>query len=229
MRFEEKMAKPSRVRCVIPFLLLCFMLAGASSALAQAPQRTDPIDKDPNNWLTFYGNHQGWSYSRLNQITRENVKQLVPVWAFPAGFAPTNLGLRQGLEAAPLVLDGVLYLEGMQNNLYAIEATTGKTLWSYIHPWPQQGPAPQSPRGARGLAYGDGKVYMGTQDNHLIAFDPESGKQVWNVQVEDAAQCQTGDLHARLSERPRRHLVAARLCRRRRRRGGLGQHACPSH
>ena len=126
MRFEEKIAKPSRVRCVVSCLLLCFMLAGANSALAQTPQRNEPIDKDPNNWLTFYGNHQGWSYSRLNQITRENVKQLQPVWAFPAGFAPTNLGLRQGLEAAPLVLDGVLYLEGMQNNLYAIEATAGR-------------------------------------------------------------------------------------------------------
>ena len=192
MRFEEVITKPSRIRYVVLVLLLCFMLAGASSGLAQTPQRTEPIDKDPQNWLTFYGNHQGWSYSRLNQITRENVKQLVPVWAFPAGFAPTNLGLRQGLEAAPLVLDGVLYLEGMQNNLYAIEATTGKTLWSYIHPWPQQGPAPQSPRGARGLAFGDGRVYMGTQDNHLIAFDPESGKQVWNVQVEDATKCRCG-------------------------------------
>ena len=86
----QKIAKASRVRCMFSGLLLSSLLIGAVFALAQAPQKNEPIDKDPNNWLTFYGNHQGWSYSRLNQITRENVKQLVPVWAFPAGFAPTN-------------------------------------------------------------------------------------------------------------------------------------------
>lgn len=189
MRFEERITKPSRVRCVASCLFLCLMLAGASVGLAQTPSRTESIDKEPQNWLTFYGNYQGWSYSQLNQITRENVKQLVPVWALPAG--PSNSTLRQGLEAAPLISNGVLYLEGMQNNLYAVEAATGKLLWTYIHPWPEQG-APASPRGARGLAIGDGRVYMGTQDNHLIAFDAESGNQVWNVTVDDVSVCRCG-------------------------------------
>ena len=166
------------------YFLSFFLLAGSGAALAQKPAnvtRLEHADKEPQNWLSYYGNYNGWSYSQLNQITRENVKQLVPVWAFPAGFPPPNLGLRQGLESAALVVDGVLYFEGMQNNVYAVEAATGKELWNYTYKW---GDKPIGGiKGARGLAYSDGRVYMGSQDNHLVALDAETGNELWNVEV----------------------------------------------
>jgi alcohol dehydrogenase (cytochrome c) len=171
-------------------LVLCLILGAVGAAEAQdaTTLRIEHADKEPQNWLTFYGNYRGWSYSPLNQITRENVKNIAPVWAFPAGFPSGAAGLRPGLEAAPLVVDGVLYLEGMQNNVYAVTADTGRQIWTYEYKWPEV--KTFSIRGARGVAYGDGRIYMGTQDNHVVALDAKTGAEVWNIHVEENSDCQ---------------------------------------
>ena len=177
--------------------LLCAILgaAGAASAQDATTTRIEHADKEPQNWLTFYGNYKGWSYSPLNQITRENVKRIAPVWTFAAGFPSGTAGLRPGLEATPLVVDGVLFLEGMQNNVYAIDAATGRTLWTYEYKWPEV--KTFSIRGARGLAYGDGRIYMGTQNNHLVALDAKTGAEVWNIHIEENSECE-----CRITEAP---------------------------
>src|SRR5690242_12505590 len=90
--------------------------------------RLEHADKEPQNWLTLYGDYSGWNYSPLDQITRKNVERLVPVWAFPTGFSKPPL--TTGLLAPPLVVDGVLFIEGMQNNVYAIDAATGRWIWT---------------------------------------------------------------------------------------------------
>ena len=82
----------------------------------------------------------------------------------------------------------MVYLEGMQNNIYAADAATGKLLWTYVYPWTEKGNM-QGLRGARGLAMGDGRIYMGTQDNHLVAVDAETGNQAWNIEVESMTKC----------------------------------------
>jgi len=143
--------------------------------------------KEPQNWLTYYGNYAAWSYSALNQVNHDNVRELVPVWSFAAGF-PSNPSLRPGLEAAPLVVDGVLYLVGMQNNVYAVNAATGKRIWNYIYPLKDDVEVFGN-KGARGLAIGDGLIYMGTQDDHMVALDFKTGKEVWNVTLDDNAKC----------------------------------------
>jgi len=168
--------------------LVCLALAGAGLARGQepTPSRIIQSEKEPQNWMTFYGNYGAWSYSRLDQINRKNVSELVPVWAFPTG-APPNDFPRWGLEAAPLVMDGVLYLEGPQNNVYAADAATGRPLWTYAYKLPTV-PFPSS-RGARGLAMGYGMIYMGTQDNHVVAIDAKTGDEVWNVEVQNVLEC----------------------------------------
>ena len=191
MNLPRKNSSHSRLRSCALLLVSATLagLAGGSSASAQEPlaARIEHADKEPQNWLTYYGNYGAWSYSALGQISRDNVKQLVPVWALPAG-GPTNPSLRPGLEAAPLVADGVLYLVGMQNNVYAADAATGKLLWNYIYKWPE-GNIPGG-RGARGLAMGDGLIFMGTQDSHLIALDAKTGQEAWNVMMDDVYKCQ---------------------------------------
>jgi alcohol dehydrogenase (cytochrome c) len=118
---------------------------------------------------------------------------------------PTNPSLRPGLEAAPLVADGVLYLVGMQNNVYAADAATGKLLWNHIYKCPE-GDIPGG-RGARGLAMGEGLVFMGTQDSHLVALDAKTGKEAWNVAMDDVFKCKCAITSAPLynvpAERPR--------------------------
>ncbi len=190
------MLRPKRLRngsshfCAIAglsILLILFIRACPVAAQDATTLRIEHAENEPQNWLTYYGNYGAWSYSSLNQITRENVKQLVPVWAFQAGY-PTNPSLRAGLEAAPLVVDGVLYLVGMQNNVYAIYAASGHRLWNYIYPWPEKGEIPGA-KGSRGLAFGEGLVFMGSQDAHVVALDAKTGKVVWNVVLDDASKC----------------------------------------
>lgn len=187
MRFlETRNAKPCS--WLASSFITLFLLGAAFASPAQEPTaaRIERADKEPQNWLTYYGNYSAWSYSALNQVNRENVKQIVPVWALSAGY-PSNPSLRPGLEAAPLVVDRVLYLVGMQNNVYAVEAATGRRLWNYIYAWPEQDIP--SVKGARGLAIGDGLVFMGTQDSHVVALDAKTGKEVWNITMDDVFQC----------------------------------------
>lgn len=182
------MATQLRSMTTLPLLVFLAVVAGTHAGVAQEPTATriQQAAQEPQNWLTYYGNYGAWSYSPLQQVTRENVAQLVPVWAFPAG-GPTNPSLRAGLEAAPLVVDGVLYLAGMQNNVYAVEAATGRRLWNYIYTWPQ-GDIPGG-RGVRGLAAGEGLIFMGTQDARLVALDATTGEEVWNVAIDDVFTC----------------------------------------
>ena len=172
-------------------LVVVFSFAAVKRTSAQEPTaaRIEASEKEPQNWLTYYGNYGAWSYSRLDQITRANVKQLVPVWAFPTGFPPSSIP-RWGLEAAPLVMGGVLYLVGPQNHVFALDAATGQFRWSYLYKLPEGNFAGE--RGARGLAMGQGKIFMGTQDNHVVALDLKTGKEVWKVEVENVFDCGCG-------------------------------------
>jgi len=167
---------------------LCMALTGVTPAGAQepTPERIAHADKEPQNWMTFYGNYAAWSYSRLDQINRKTVSDLVPVWAFPTG-APTAAIPRWGLEAAPLVMDGTLYLVGPTNNIFAIDAATGRPLWTYNYMLPTE--TFPGNRGVRGLAMANGVIYMGTQDNHVVAVEAKTGEEVWNVEVESVYQC----------------------------------------
>jgi glucose dehydrogenase len=164
---------------VVLYISFCW----TRSVAAQEPtaKRIEHADQEPQNWLTFFGNYRAWSYSPLDQITRENVKQLVPVWAFPTGG-------QNGLQAAPLVVDGVLYIENHQNHVFAVDAATGRPLWSYAYE-ASKASSSEPALGTRGLAIGYGLVYMGTRDNHLVAIDAKTGKEVWNAQVPDTTRC----------------------------------------
>lgn len=164
-------------------LQFCFLIMTVLSASAQEPgaQRLEKADREPQNWLTYGGNYAAWRYSALSQITRENVKSLTPVWAFSTG------ELRGGLNATPMVMDGVMYLVGPMNRVFALNAVTGEKLWQYIYKLPDK-PIPYT-TGTRGIALGYGMVYLGTLDNHLVAIDAKTGREIWDVEVEDLRQC----------------------------------------
>src|SRR6478672_7973832 len=76
------------------------------------------------NWTTYSGDYNGQRHSPLTEVTPANVSQLRPVWTFQTGV----LGK---WEASPLVIDGVIYTSGQDNNAWAIEAKTGRMLWRY--------------------------------------------------------------------------------------------------
>ncbi len=133
------------------------------------------------DWSQHGGSSLFWRYSALDQINTSNVKKLVPVWAFQTG------DYEMGLQATPIVENGVLYLSTSRNHVFALDAATGKLMWQYKYPAPR-GAVPYGPQN-RGVAIGHGKVFMGTHDDFVVAIDQKTGAEVWRVNVEDVKQC----------------------------------------
>ena len=150
------------------------MIVIASVTLAAqtgAPQVTsqDLLDglKDPTRWLTYGGDYSGQRHSPLTQITPENVGQLTAQWTFQTG----TLG---SFQTTPVVVDGVLYVTGFNNNAWAIDARSGRPIWRYRRELPED---MKLCCGAvnRGFAVLGDRLYMTTLDAHLIALDMKTG------------------------------------------------------
>ena len=118
-------------------------------------------------------------FSPLDQINRDNVGNLVPVWAFSFG------GEKQrGQEAQPLIYDGVMYVTASYSRLYAIDVRTGEELWQYDARLPE-GILPCCDVVNRGAAiYGD-KIFFGTLDARIVALDLKTGNVVWREKFAD--------------------------------------------
>ncbi len=131
---------------------------------------------EPENWLSWRGNYEGWGHSPLSQINAENVGNLVPVWSY-------STGMTEGHQAPPIVNDGIMYVTTPQNQVIAFDAATGTEIWRYARELPYD--LFQLHPTNRGVAlYGD-KVYMATVDAGVVALDAKTGKVVWDVTVGD--------------------------------------------
>jgi alcohol dehydrogenase (cytochrome c) len=140
---------------------------------------------EPQNWLTYYGAYDGQRYSLLDQITTENVKNLRPAWVFQAGV----IGLvatpaSYSFEAAPIVVDGVMYVSGWDGYVWALDAATGQMLWTYKHAIPLDTPLCCG-NVNRGVAVAGGKVFVATSNGYLVALDATSGQLVWQKPFAD--------------------------------------------
>jgi alcohol dehydrogenase (cytochrome c) len=120
------------------------------------------------NWLTYHGDYKGWRYSRLKQITRDNVARLVPQWTYHVDGA-------NHLETTPLVSDGVMYITNT-NEVDALDARTGRRIWQYRDDQAAQ----QSVN--RGVAVLGDRVYYLTSDVHLVALNRNTGAVLWHKQ-----------------------------------------------
>jgi alcohol dehydrogenase (cytochrome c) len=135
---------------------------------------------EPQNWLTYYGAYDGQRYSPLNQINTETVKDLRPAWVFQAGSSGMHAGpSTYSFEAAPIVVDGVMYVSGWDGWVWSIDARTGNELWRYKHAIPYD-TSLCCGNVNRGVAVAKGKVFAVTLNAHVIALDAETGKLVWD-------------------------------------------------
>ncbi|MFL6713743.1 MAG: pyrroloquinoline quinone-dependent dehydrogenase [Sulfurifustis sp.] len=155
--------------------------AGSAPAVARDVtfERLVKARSEPHNWLTYYGAYDGQRYSPLQQINRDNVKRLRPAWIFQFG----QIGLSAtpatyAFEAAPIVVDGVMYVSGWDGYVWAINAETGRELWRYKHEIPLDTPLCCG-NVNRGVAIAKGRLFFATQNGYLIALDAEKGKLVW--------------------------------------------------
>jgi alcohol dehydrogenase (cytochrome c) len=162
---------------------LCFVLLLACGAGAQevTHERLARAEREPQSWLTYGGTYRAWRYSPLDQINAANVQKLSAAWAFQLG---ETAG---GLQCTPLVADGHMYVVGPNNRTFAVDAATGKKLWSYAYKRPATRTSVYG-NWSRGLALGHGNVYLGTMDNYVVALDARTGAELWKVNVEDSAK-----------------------------------------
>ncbi len=136
--------------------------------------------KEPQNWFTYFGDYQGQHYSLLNQINLNNVSNVQTAWTFQ----PQGNG---GMQASPLVVDGIMYVTAASNYAYALDAATGKTLWTYKYQ--AKDPVNHDVKGNpnRGFAMLDGRLFMCSGDAHLIALDAKTGTELWKTEMASAA------------------------------------------
>ena len=160
------------------------MLAATWTLSGQSPagipvtyQRLLNADQEPGNWLMYSGNYQGWRFSRLNQITAQNARNLRVKWLFQGRH-------NEKFETTPLVVDGIMYLTRPENAIYALDALTGRQLWMYEHRNPER-TFNCCGRVNRGLAILGTTLFMNTLDMHVIAVDAKSGRELWKTKMFD--------------------------------------------
>jgi alcohol dehydrogenase (cytochrome c) len=142
--------------------------------------------KEPSRWIMYSGDYTSQRHSPLTQITPANVNRLIAQWTFQTDLsALMSTGRPGGLQSVPLVIDGALYLAGIHNNVFAIDARTGRQIWRFQHDMPADVPAVTTRGVTRGLAVLGNKLFLGTLDAHIIALDTKSGKLVWDTPIED--------------------------------------------
>lgn len=138
------------------------------------PVTDDMLRHPPDaDWLHWRRTADGWGYSPLKEISRNNVDglQLAWSWAMDPGTQVTT----------PVVHDGVMFLASPNSIVHALDAATGDLLWEYY----DGVELPPVRREVRGLAIYEDKVYLNTADARIIALDMRTGKKVWDVQVAD--------------------------------------------
>lgn len=131
---------------------------------------------DGRDWPAFGRTYGEQHYSPLDQVNEGTVERLGLAWSFdlPPGNPATG----------PIAVDGILYFASGYSIAHAIDAATGKPLWSYDPKAPEaSGHKLRQGWGSRGIAYWNGKVYIGTQDGRLIAIDAKTGKPVWTAET----------------------------------------------
>jgi len=162
-------------------------LVACTQKTAEAPKLETPAavtkerilnaDGEPGNWLSHGRTYSEQRYSPLSQITDQNLDQLGLAWHF-------DLGDTRGIEATPIVVDGVMYVTGGWSKVFALDAVTGEQIWAY-DPGVDKAYFINLCCDAvnRGVAAWEGKIITGVLDGRLVALDAATGELAWEVQT----------------------------------------------
>jgi alcohol dehydrogenase (cytochrome c) len=165
-------------------LAVAIAFAGLAQVRAADPEidrlLQSPVGKD---WVTNGGNLTNQRYSALKQIDTANVKQLKGAWM--TRLKGSGLGGKYSAEATPLVKDGVMYMVTGNDDVFALNAKTGELLWERWSGIDQKISTVCCGWLNRGLAMGEGMVFLGQLDANVAALDIKTGKEVWKTPIED--------------------------------------------
>ncbi|MES1928928.1 putative quinoprotein ethanol dehydrogenase [Salinisphaera dokdonensis CL-ES53] len=166
----------ARVRLVVALCLTVWVgVAAAGNRPDVNAERLNAAASEPSNWMAHGGSYDEQRFSRLEQIDQSNVGELGLAWSY-------RLDIDRGVEATPIVVDGVMYTTSAFSIVYALDAKTGELLWKH-DPKVARTAARDGCCGPvnRGVAVWQGKVFVGAFDGRLIALDAETGDEVWSV------------------------------------------------
>lgn len=175
-------------------LLIASLALGVSTAVS-ANDELLKLQENPNYWVMPSGNFDGTRYSQLNQINKDNAKNLKMAWTF-------STGVLRGHEGGPLVLPSsstglpgdTLYIHAaFPNNVFAIDLDTLEIIWEYVpvQDYNETVPVMCCDTVNRGLAYGDGKILLQQADTNLVALDAKTGERIWQTKNGDPKLGQT--------------------------------------
>jgi quinohemoprotein ethanol dehydrogenase len=173
---------------LVPVCVIGAVLGASAAAQAQPIHRApvfadgDLVAAPTDGWPTSGGNWFNQRYSPLREIDRGNVASLKGVWR--THLRGSGIGPQYSGEAQPLVYRGVIYIVTGANDVFAIRAASGEILWEYRANLDSKNSAVCCGWTSRGVALGDGKLYVGQLDGKLVALDQRTGKVAWSTQAE---------------------------------------------
>jgi quinoprotein glucose dehydrogenase len=161
------------------------MIVALAFAVASAPGSANDGAKK-GEWRFYGGDNGSTKYSPLNQINKDNVKNLKLAWTWDSPDLPLQKQNRMlaslGYSATPIMVGGVLYISTSLSQVAAIDARTGKSIWVYDPRSYEAGRPTNLGYVHRGVAYWtDGRqerIFIGTSDAHLVAIDAKTGMPV---------------------------------------------------
>jgi lanthanide-dependent methanol dehydrogenase len=173
-------------------LLLAATCLVAMTAFANGPVKANDevmkMSENPKDWVMPAGDYWNQRFSKLNQITADNVGKLQVAWTF-------STGVLRGHEGAPLVIGDTMYVHtAFPNTVYALDLNDNASIkWAYV---PKQDPnvipVMCCDTVNRGLSYGDGKIFLYQADTTLVALDAATGQEAWKVKNGDPSIAETG-------------------------------------
>lgn len=144
-----------------------------------ASERVRAADAEPGNWLAHGRTYDEQRHSPLTGINDGNVADLGLAWHWATGDT-------RGLEATPIVVDGVMFTTGTWSKVYANDGRTGELIWQYDPQVPKEwGKYACCDVVNRGVAVWKGRVFVGTLDGRLVALDAGSGEVIWEIVTVD--------------------------------------------
>src|ERR1700749_3894732 len=163
-------------------------IAAIAAGGAAANDELNRMSQNSAEWVMPTGDYAYTRYSTLKQINTGNVGKLQVAWTF-------STGVLRGHEGAPLVIGDVMYVHApFPNTVFALDLNNyGKILWKYEPKQdPNVVPVMCCDTVNRGVAYGDGKIFLHQADTTLVALDAKTGNVAWSVKTDDPGKGATG-------------------------------------
>jgi PQQ-dependent dehydrogenase (methanol/ethanol family) len=168
--------------------VIALSVAGSASANQSTVLSRATADKQPKpccwadgaNVTRVGGDFGNQNYSGLTQVTTANVSKLGGAWLTHLEHGADTASQ----EATPIAIDGVLYIQTGQGDVFAVNGGTGKVIWEYKSGLPGV---------ERGVAAGGGRIYAPVGEAHIVALNEKTGKKIWLKQVGTKGQDAASD------------------------------------